>query len=37
MTLTLIEGGKKAATVEQLAAMQFGAVGRIARTQRQSG
>jgi hypothetical protein len=31
MTFTVIEGGKKAATVEQLAAMQFGAIGRIAR------
>ena len=31
MTLTLIEGGKKVATVEQLAAMEFGAVGKIAR------
>ena len=31
MTFTVIEGGKKAATVEQLAAIQFGAVGRIAR------
>jgi hypothetical protein len=31
MTFTVIEGGKKAATVEQLAAMEFGAIGRIAR------
>ena len=37
MTLTLIEGGKKAATVEQLAAMEFGAVGRMPACQRQSG
>ena len=31
MTLKVIEGGKKAATVEQIAAMEFGAVGRMAR------
>jgi hypothetical protein len=31
MTFTVFEGGKKAATVGQLAAMEFGAIGRIAR------